>query len=141
MGFGFITGLAFIIAIMYSINDYDALAESTWPIGEIYRQATGSVNGSVGLLFMLLLCIFCTVCGLYITCGRTLWALSRDGATPFPHFISKVDQRLNMPLNATVLTACLITCLGAIYVGSTTAVSALCKRHDNSLGPFLKLDC
>jgi len=108
---------------MYSINDYDALAESTWPIGEIYRQATGSVNGSVGLLFLLLLCIFCTVCGLYITCGRTLWALARDGATPFANFISKVDKRLNMPLNATILTACLITCLGAIYVGSTTAVS------------------
>ena len=108
---------------MYSINDYGALSESAWPIAEIYRQATGSVNGSIGLLFLLLLCIFCCVTGLYITCGRTLWALSRDGATPIPKFIGKVDKRLNMPLNATIVTACLITCLGAIYVGSTTAVS------------------
>lgn len=124
LGFGFITGFAFLIALMYSISDYSALSESSWPIGEIYRQATGSASGGVGLLFLLLLCCFCSVTGLYITCGRTLWALSRDEATPFPKFISKVDRRLNMPLNATIITACLITCLGAIYVGSTAAVSS-----------------
>lgn len=122
MGIGFITGIVYIICIMYSINDFDALSTSSYPIAEIYRQATGSVNGSIGLLFLVLLCIFICVIGLFITCGRTLWALSRDGATPFPGFIGKINHRAGMPLNATVITACLVTILGAIYVGSTTAV-------------------
>ncbi|KAF7556594.1 hypothetical protein G7Z17_g1296 [Cylindrodendrum hubeiense] len=121
---GFVTGLVYLIAIMYAINDYDALFESAYPIAEIYRQATGSAAGATGLLFLVLVCIMLTVIGLYITCGRTLWALARDGATPFPHVLGKVHEKLDMPLWATLATVALVTVLGAINVGSTTAFNA-----------------
>lgn len=124
MGIGFVTGLAYLIAIFYAINDFDALSGSSYPIAEIYRQATGSADGAIGLLVLVLLCIGVAICGLYITCGRTLWALARDGATPFPHFFSKVSTRFDVPVNATVANAALVTVLGAIYVGSTTAFNA-----------------
>lgn len=124
MSVGFITGLAYLIAIMYAINDYDALFESSYPIAEIYKQATGSVNGAIGLLSLVLICIGICVIGLHITCGRTLWALSRDGATPFQRLISKVSRRHDMPFNATIVIAILVTTLGAIYVGSNTAFNA-----------------
>ncbi|KAK8065516.1 cholin permease [Apiospora hydei] len=42
---GFSTGLCYLIAIMYAINNYDALFESSYPIAEIYHQATGSAAG------------------------------------------------------------------------------------------------
>lgn len=121
---GFITGLCYLIAIMYAINDYDALFESPYPIAEIYRQATGSAAGASGLLALVLMCIMLTVIGLYITCGRTLWALARDGATPFPKVLGQVHKGLDMPLWATLTTAVLVTLLGVIYVGSTTAFNA-----------------
>lgn len=121
---GFFTGLCYLIAIMYAINDYDALFESAYPIAEIYRQATGSAAGATGLLFLVMLCIILTVVGLYITCGRTLWALARDGATPFPRVLGKVHPSLDMPLWSTLITCALVTVLGAIYVGSTTAFNA-----------------
>lgn len=121
---GFVTGLTYLIAIMYAINDYDALFLSPYPIAEIYRQATGSADGAIGLLSLVMICIGICVVGLYITSGRTLWALSRDGALPFPRVFSKVSQRFNMPLNATVTVAIVVTVLGAIYVGSTTAFNA-----------------
>lgn len=124
MAIGFITGFAYLIAILYAINDYDALFDSPYPIAEIYRQGTGSANGAVGLLTLVLLCIGICTCGLYITCGRTLWALARDGATPFPKILGKVNQRLGMPFSATIVAATLVTILGAIYVGSSTAFSA-----------------
>ena len=124
MSIGFITGFSYLIAIMYAINDYDALFESAYPIAEIYRQATGSANGAIGLLTLVLICIGICVCGLYITCGRTLWALSRDGATPFPRILSRVNQKVGMPFNATIVCAGFVTILGAIYVGSTTAFNA-----------------
>jgi amino acid transporter len=57
MGIGFVTGLCYIIAIMYAINDYNALFNSTFPIAEIYRQATGSSSGTIGLLCLLMFCI------------------------------------------------------------------------------------
>lgn len=62
--------------------------------------------------------------GCYITAGRTLWTLSRDGAAPFPKFLSKVSPTLGVPFNATTATGVLITILGAIYVGSSTAFNA-----------------
>lgn len=124
MSIGFVTGFTYLIAIFYAINDFDALFGSQYPIAEIYRQATGSADGAIGLLSLVLVCIGIAVCGLYITCGRTFWALARDGATPFPNFFSKVSTRFDMPLNATIANAVLVTVLGAIYVGSLTAFNA-----------------
>lgn len=112
MGIGFFTGLFYIIAIMYAINDYNALFDSAFPIAEIYRQATGSSSGTIGLLCLLLFCVAVCMVGVYITAGRALWALARDGATPFPHLVSKVSPRLGMPLNATIGCGCLVTVLG-----------------------------
>ncbi|KAI1859856.1 hypothetical protein JX265_010305 [Neoarthrinium moseri] len=124
MGIGFITGLAYLISIMYAINDFDALFEVAYPIAEIYRQGTGSAAGATGLLFLVLVCIIICLVGLYITSGRTLWTLARDKATPFPNQLSKVHSTLHVPITTTILTAILVTILGCIYVGSTTAFNA-----------------
>ncbi|KAF3798267.1 Choline transport protein [Colletotrichum gloeosporioides] len=124
MSIGFTTGLCYLVAIMYAINDYDALFSSPYPIAEIYRQATGSAAGATGLLALVLICIGLTLMGLYITCGRTLWALARDGASPRADLMGHVSPRLGMPMWSTVSSALLVTVLGAIYVGSTTAFNA-----------------
>ncbi|TKW48686.1 Choline transport protein [Colletotrichum tanaceti] len=124
LSIGFVTGFCYLVAVMYAINDYDALFASPYPIAEIYRQATGSAAGAAGLLALVLVCIGLTLVGLYITCGRTLWALARDGASPRSDVLGKVDRRLGMPVWSTVVSAVLVTVLGAIYVGSTTAFNA-----------------
>ena len=124
MVIGFFTAFFYAIAIMYAINDYDALFESPFPIAAIYQQATGSTAGATGLLVVLLFPILLTVTGVYITCGRTLWALARDRATPFPNTLGKVSPKLNMPFAATLTCGGVVTVLGAIYVGSTTAFNA-----------------
>lgn len=124
MGIGFATGFAYLITIMYAINDFNALFEATYPIAEIYKQGTGSVAGATGLLALILPCIGICLCGLYITTGRTLWTLARDGATPFPSLLSKVHPTLNVPVVTTILTAVLVTILGCIYLGSLTAFNA-----------------
>ncbi len=121
---GFVTGLSYLIAVLYAISDYDLLFTSAYPIAEIYRQATGSGSGACGLLSLVMICIGLTVVGLHITCGRTLWTLARDGATPFPSKLARVNQKLEVPVVTTFLSACLITLLGVLYVGSTTAFNA-----------------
>ncbi|KPI36202.1 Choline transport protein [Cyphellophora attinorum] len=124
MAIGFVTGFCYLIAVLYGISDYDALFESAYPIATIYMQATGTAAGTTGLLALIMICITICVIGLYVTCGRTLWTLARDGATPFPRFVAKIHPRLGMPANATIITAVLVTILGAIYVGSATAFNA-----------------
>lgn len=121
---GFITGLAYLIAVMYAINDYDALFASPYPIAEIYRQGTGSAAGATGLLVLLMVCITFCLIGVFITCGRTLWTLARDEATPFSSRLSKVSPRFKVPVTTTIVSASLVTVLGCIYVGSTTAFNA-----------------
>jgi choline transport protein len=112
MGIGFVTGLCYIIALMYSISDYDALFESAFPLAEIYRQATGSQAGAIGLLCLVFFCISLCLVGTYITAGRTLWTLGRDKATPFPSFVGRVSPALGMPLGATLSCGVLVTILG-----------------------------
>jgi amino acid transporter len=124
LSIGFVTGFCYLVAVMYAINNYDALFESPYPIAEIYRQATGSAAGATGLLALVMICIGLTVVGLYITCGRTLWSLARDKATPFPSVLGKVHPTLDVPIWSTVASAALVTVLGCIYVGSTTAFNA-----------------
>jgi choline transport protein len=124
MAIGFVTGFAYLIAIMYAINDLDAVFNAAYPIAEIYRQGTGSAAGAIGLLFLVLVCIFICLVGLYITSGRTLWTLARDGATPFANQLSTIHPSLHVPLNTTILSGILVTLLGCIYVGSTTAFNA-----------------
>lgn len=57
LGVGFVTGLFYLIAIFYSINDIDALMNNPYtnPLAELYRQATGSKAGSCGLLIVVFL--------------------------------------------------------------------------------------
>lgn len=123
MAIGFVTGLVYLIAVLYAINDYEVLFESPFPIAEIYFQATGSSSGAIGLLCLLLFPTLLCITGVYITCGRTLWTLARDDATPFPAFLRKIH--LGMPFNATIACGIFVTILGCIYVGSTTAFNAL----------------
>lgn len=125
MGLGFISGFAYLLSILYAINDFDALFSSAFPIAEIYHQATGSSAGTTALLCLMLFPNLLCCLGLYVTCGRTLWALARDGAAPFPRFLGKVSTRLNMPFNATITCAVVNTILGCIYLGNTTAFSAI----------------
>ncbi|RCI17271.1 hypothetical protein L249_3153 [Ophiocordyceps polyrhachis-furcata BCC 54312] len=122
---GSVTGVCYLVAILYAIHDLDALRNSPYPIADIYRQATGSQAAVAGLLFMIVVCIGLTVLGLHITCGRTLWTLARDGASPFSATLSGMNKSLQVPVNATVASAVLVTILGILYVGSTAAFNVL----------------
>ncbi|KAL4919222.1 amino acid/polyamine transporter I [Aspergillus aurantiobrunneus] len=124
----FLTTFVYLIALFYGINDIDKVFDtgiSYFPIAEIYLQATGSTAGAVGLIALLFLATFPTLVGTLTTGGRMWWSLARDNATPFASFFAKVHPTLNTPVNATCAMACMVTCLGCIYVGSTTAFQAL----------------
>lgn len=124
----FTTAFVYLIALFYSIQDLDAVYTSDiqyFPTAEIYRQATGSNNGAIGLIAVLFIATFPTLIGTFITGGRMWWSLARDNATPFASYFAQIHPTLNCPVRATVAMSGLVTCLGCIYVGSTTAFQAL----------------
>ncbi|KAE8155076.1 amino acid/polyamine transporter I [Aspergillus avenaceus] len=124
----FLTAFIYLIALFYSINDLDAVFTSNityFPVAEIYLQATGSTPGAVGLIALLFLATFPTLIGTLTTGGRMWWSLARDDALPFSPFLAQVHPTLQCPVNATVAMAVVVSCLGCVYVGSTTAFQAL----------------
>ncbi|DAA76898.1 TPA_exp: putative Choline transporter Hnm1 [Trichophyton benhamiae CBS 112371] len=123
---GFITAVPYMIALFYSINDLEAVLGTftTFPLATIYHQATGTRAGAFGLLIIAFLPTFITCIGCYITAGRVLWTLARDNATPFSNFIARVHPTYHNPFNATTVCVAVVTVLGCIYVGSTTAFNA-----------------
>ncbi|KAF3482274.1 choline transporter Hnm1 [Arthroderma uncinatum] len=123
---GFVTAIPYMIALFYSINDLGAVlgTYTTFPLAAIYHQATGTRAGALGLLIIAFLPTFITCVGCYITAGRVLWTLARDNATPFSKFIGRVHPVYHNPFNATAVCVLVVTVLGCIYVGSTTAFNA-----------------
>ncbi|KAJ6786634.1 hypothetical protein PWT90_03724 [Aphanocladium album] len=125
-GIGFVTALLYLTALFYSVQDLtSALAiVPTFPLAGLYMQVTGSQGGALGLLIVVFLPTLITCIGCYITAGRTFWTLSRDRATPFHPYFSKVSPVLCSPFNATLFCGVVCTVMGCIYVGSTTAFNA-----------------
>ncbi|KAF7869911.1 hypothetical protein EAF04_004695 [Stromatinia cepivora] len=129
MTIGFVTAFIYTIAIFYATTNLDAvLAAPFFPLTQIYLQATGTTAGTTGLLFVIFFPIFCTLIGTYITAGRCLWTLARDGAVPYSSWLHVIDShedpRDKNPFNATIACGIWSTILGAIYVGSSTAFNA-----------------
>lgn len=112
--------------MFYSISDLDDILNSPYlfPLTSIYRQATGSAAGTIGLLIVITLPSLLALVGCYITASRVLWTLARDNATPFSRFFSRVNQKHRNPFNAIVLCCVIATALACIYVGSQAAFSA-----------------
>ena len=102
----------------------DVLNAVNFPLATIYYQATRSNGGTLGLLLVIFVPIFCTTIGTYITAGRALWTLARDEATPFSGVLGAVSPRFRNPFNATLACGVVSTALGCIYVGSFTAFNA-----------------
>ncbi|KAJ5193078.1 hypothetical protein N7449_009220 [Penicillium cf. viridicatum] len=124
----FTTSFVYLIALFYSIQDIDMVFNTNvgyFPTAEIYRQATGSTTGAIGLIAVLFLATFPTLIGTFVTGGRMWWSLARDNATPFSNYFAQVHPTLDTPVRATVAMSALVTCIGCIYVGSTTAFQAI----------------
>jgi choline transport protein len=127
VGLGFVTTFVFAIAILYGINDLDAVTSTglSFPLAEVYAQATGSQGATFGLLFIVLLSILICSIGTLMMVGRLLWVLGRDNATPFAKTLGSVNEKLSCPVPATILCAVLTTAFGAIQLGSKTAFTDL----------------
>lgn len=143
MAVGFVTGLCYMIAVFYSIQDIDKAVNSSYnfPLAEIYHQATGTRGGALGLLIIAFIPTLITATGCYITAGRTLWTISRDRATPFPNWLGHINTTFHNPFNATVVCGVVVTILACIYLGSTTAFSAFvgCFVQLSSLSYFMAI--
>ncbi|KAF2203089.1 amino acid transporter [Delitschia confertaspora ATCC 74209] len=119
-------GLLFLIPLVFVLPNQAELAAlvSGQPTPTILKSAIGSSGGTIGLLIpLLVLALFCGI-GCTTATSRCLWAFSRDGAIPGSKWWSQVNLKLDVPLNAMMLSMAVQIILGVIYFGSTAAFNA-----------------
>lgn len=139
MTIGFVTSLAYLIAIFYAISDLSAIqnAGGVFPIAQIYLQATSSPAGASGLLAMIFMVNIFNIISVQVTASRMLWTIARDKGAPFAKTISHVSRKHGNPIYAQVAVSILTTLLGCIYVGSWSfqnmPVADYCDRWGTNL--------
>jgi amino acid transporter len=121
-----IAGLLFLIPLVFVLPDLTELLAivSGQPVPTILLSAVGSPGGAFGLLVPLL--VLALLCGIGCTtaASRCTWAFARDGAIPGSRWWKVVNPRLDVPLNAMMLSMAVQIVLGVIYFGSVAAFNA-----------------
>ncbi|OJJ50750.1 hypothetical protein ASPZODRAFT_54940 [Penicilliopsis zonata CBS 506.65] len=121
---GTITILPYTLAMLFSIQDMEAVSDSALPIREVYLQALQSTTGATLLLILLVLIFFGGVVGVTVTSGRLIWAFARNNGLPYSNAFARTDPKLQTPVNATLLTASFCIIYGLLYVASTQAFNS-----------------
>ncbi|KAH1271735.1 hypothetical protein KXW35_001609 [Aspergillus fumigatus] len=140
-------GFGMLIAVLFCLGDLDAaLATPTgYPYMEIFRQATDSLAGALGMTSILLIIGVCSVIGMLAATSRQFWSFARDRAVPgwriwskvsypHPHALSRtitdmlprqVSPTNCLPTYSIMLTMTVCCLLGLINIGSSVALNAV----------------
>ncbi|KAF2276823.1 amino acid transporter [Westerdykella ornata] len=119
-------GCLFLIPLLFVMPDQEFLANlaSGQPLPPIIYNAVGHAGGTFALTIPLL--VLGILCGIACTtaASRCTWAFARDGAIPGAQWWKTVNARLDVPLNAMMLSMAVQLLLGLIYFGSSAAFNA-----------------
>ncbi|GKT86406.1 choline transport protein (amino acid permease) [Colletotrichum tofieldiae] len=120
-------GLIYGTVLLFCTGPLETLLSTPtgFPFMQIFIDVTKSRAGATILSILIILtAVAATVAGITST-SRTLWAFARDKATPYDHYLSKVNKRQQIPIHSVILVTVLQMLLGFIYLGNTTAFNAI----------------
>jgi amino acid transporter len=116
-------GLLFLIPLCFVLPDIQDVLIAQ-PVPAILKSAVGSSQGAIGLLIpLMVLALLCGV-GCTTAASRCTWAFARDGAIPGSKWWKVVNTKMDVPLNAMMLSMVVQILLGLINFGSETAFNA-----------------
>jgi len=132
---GVFTGFIYLSVLLFVSKDVDNVISSTaGPMLQIFYDATSNKAGSVCLLVFPLVCLLFAGVSIMTTSSRMVYAFARDGGLPASRIFSKVNSRLQVPLNALWLTTILVIIFGCIFLGSSSAFNAIVSASVVALG-------
>jgi choline transport protein len=155
---GFCTSFPFVIAMFFCIRNLDDIYASNTgvPILDIFYQALQNRAGALCLETLIVLTAFgCTIAS-HTWQARLAWSFARDNGFPCSTWLSKVNHRLGVPINAHFMSCVVVGILGVLYLATDTAYNAMCtgciiflllsyivpticllaKKRDIKTGPF-----
>jgi amino acid transporter len=119
-----VVGMAFLIALAYSISDIPAATKSSAPVAFIVNDVLG---GAVQKLFLIFVVISIFACGLIImvTNSRLIWSMSRDRRLPGYQLWRQVPRATGGPSWATILAAVIGAVITLVLRTRTSALVTL----------------
>lgn len=121
-----VLGYVFNVVLAYVSTDIDTIFES--PLGQPLGAILVLTMGNGAFAKLLWLCTVMSNFGVVFvnnTSGtRIIFAYARDGALPFPRWLSHVNRVTKTPINATISLSVLFALVGLISLGSSSALHA-----------------
>lgn len=120
----FFTALPMIVVYQFCNVDPQSLLD---PIGgqpmiQLMLNAFHSLPLTIATTAIVIYSFFVSSAASMITWSRLYWSFSREGSMPFSRTMSKLTSRDNLPIYAICWNTVLLIAIGAISIGSTTAV-------------------
>ncbi|QRV91382.1 amino acid permease [Ceratobasidium sp. AG-Ba] len=136
VGIGLVSALGYSIAVFFSMTDLAGISGTTTgvPILELYHQATRSVAGAIILQVLIVLTGLGCLTACHTWQARLAWSFARDRGMPGSRYWSVVHPKLDVPLNAHIMSCAWVAVLGCLYIASTTAFN---RQHGDRLPVFL----
>lgn len=119
---------ALLVAVMFGMGDLDqALGSFTgFPIIQIFFYMTRqNMAATSALTATIIISASLATIGLIASSSRMLWDFARDEGPIFSNWLSKVDERKQIPSNAIISSSAFIVLLGILNIASTTAFTAI----------------
>ncbi|RMZ78915.1 hypothetical protein DV737_g3695, partial [Chaetothyriales sp. CBS 132003] len=123
----FFTALPMIVVYEFcNVNPLSLLvAVGGQPIIQLLVNAFSSLPLTIVTSVIIIYCFFVSSAASLITWSRLYWSFCREGALPFSTTMSKLTSKDSLPVYALCWNSLLIIAIGAISIGSTTAMNAL----------------
>ena len=100
----FVTGLAFILAILTAIPDLGDINTTGTPVQDVISAAANDTGGK--LYLVLITCITLLACtAIFAGAVRQVFSMARDGMLPGSNFLSRTSPRTAAPIGAIVVIA------------------------------------
>ena len=124
IAFSWVAGLVLILALTYSMTQYDTEASAGVPAAQIFVDALGTSTAKVFLLVIVGAIFFCGLANMTSN-SRQIFAFSRDGAIPGARLWRSVSRRTHTPVKSVWFAAIGAFVLGVPSLWNATAFSAI----------------
>ncbi|CAK1364386.1 unnamed protein product [Cercospora beticola] len=122
-----VMGLITAITTAYCLGDVASLLDTStgYPFVQMFYNSTQSLGATNAMAGIIIFMDAFSAVSIMASASRQMYAFARDQGTPFAGWLSKVDSRLDVPVNAVVMSTIIACLLSLINIGSTVAFNNL----------------
>ncbi|KAK6438143.1 hypothetical protein LTR95_005657 [Oleoguttula sp. CCFEE 5521] len=116
-------GFAMMVTILYCVGDVKSVLETAtgFPFIQVFANSTNNIAGASVMAAVVLMLTWSCAIGITTTASRMTWSFARDNGLPGSRWLSRVNTRTRVPVNAVIAVTACAALLTLIYIGSYTA--------------------